>query len=89
VSTAILIESIQPNPAAAVTTIGYTLRQHGDVAIELFDLLGTRRSILFDGMMEEGHHTIAVNASDIAPGMYICRVKSGNEQSQRILQIVR
>jgi len=59
-----------PNPADGQTNLEYMIPAQGMVRIVLTDLIGQVVSILADGSMAAGKHTVQVNTSTLAPGMY-------------------
>jgi hypothetical protein len=85
----LVLERVLPNPFTASAAVEFALADRGNVVVELFDLLGNRQSVAFDGLLEAGWHTIQLNASGLATGAYLCRVSGGNSQKQRMVQIVR
>ncbi len=75
--------SAYPNPFNPSTTISYTLKEAGDVKIEIFDILGRRvwnksashnlpglYSIVWNGLNNRG--------KEVVSGVYYCRLTSGN-----------
>jgi hypothetical protein len=63
-----------PNPFNAETVIPLELPQRSDVKIELFNVRGQSLGVIFNGIREAGWPKIHYNASNLASGMYFCRV---------------
>ncbi|MFM9056385.1 MAG: T9SS type A sorting domain-containing protein, partial [Bacteroidota bacterium] len=59
-----------PNPSDASTTLEYMIPAQGQVRIVMTDLIGQVVAVLADGSMAAGKHTVQVNTSTLAPGMY-------------------
>jgi len=66
-----------PNPFNPVTEISYSIKQAGDVRIDVFNMLGQRVATLFEGYSEAGNHSVNWDASDQASGVYLYRLTAG------------
>ena len=81
--------SIAPNPFHGATHISYSLPRAGNVSVKLCDVTGTLVTVLANGYSEAGvNHTIAVDASKLARGIYILKLASDsyNTTAKLILQ---
>ena len=67
-----------PNPFNPITHIRYGLPKTSDVKIEVFNILGQRVIILEDGRKTAGYHVIDFDGSQLASGIYLCRIQAGN-----------
>ena len=63
-----------PNPFNSETTLSYTLPTASDIRLEVFTLSGQRVAVLHEGFQAAGYHTIAMDASDLASGVYLYRL---------------
>ncbi len=66
-----------PNPFNSSTKIAYMLPQAGHVTLEVYNLLGQRVAVVFDGFQPAGMQTISMDASQLgnmATGMYFYRL---------------
>ena len=63
-----------PNPFNSETILSYTLPTASDIRLEVFALNGQRVAVLHEGFQAAGYHTIAVDASDLASGVYLYRL---------------
>ena len=63
-----------PNPFNSETVLSYTLPTASDIRLEVFTLNGQRVAILHEGFQAAGYHTIAMDASDLASGVYLYRL---------------
>ena len=78
-----------PNPFTNLTTIEYVLSSGERVNIEVFDLLGRRIAVAEELMRLPGRHTLQLDTSDWAPGVYAVRLKAGHRMSARKLLRIR
>lgn len=70
------IRRIYPNPFNPSTQIQFSLNQQQHIQVEVFNTLGQRVAILFEGSMPSGSHNLGWNASQMASGVYILRIQS-------------
>ena len=63
-----------PNPFNSETVLSYTLPTASDIRLEVFTLSGQRVAVLHEGLQAAGYHTIAMDASDLASGVYLYRL---------------
>jgi len=63
-----------PNPAGLDTHIDIVLPQADKVTLKIYDLRGRVVQLPLDEYLNNGKHTIAINLSLLAAGMYIYRV---------------
>ncbi len=64
-----------PNPFAASTEIGYTLRHSGLVRLTVTDLLGRVVAVLVDGERPAGSHTATFEGAGLPAGIYFYRLE--------------
>lgn len=66
-----------PNPFNPSTTIAYGIPKSGAVSLEIFDLLGRKVATLLNEQYQQaGRYNINFNASGLASGIYIYRLKT-------------
>ncbi len=71
-----------PNPFNSETVIPLELPQRSMVKIELFNISGQSLGVIFQGIQEAGWRKIRYNASELASGLYFCRMTAeGLERS--------
>ena len=63
-----------PNPFNSETILSYTLPTASDIRLEVFTLSGQRVAVLHEGFQVAGYHTIAMDASALASGVYLYRL---------------
>ncbi len=76
-----------PNPFNAVATIYYGLPETGSVSLSVFNTLGQRVAILFEGAQQAGEHGITWDASGFPSGVYFARLEAGG-QSENIKMVL-
>jgi hypothetical protein len=79
-----------PNPAADAATLSFTSYLSGDVRLELFDGLGRRVSLPFEGPVAAGSaHSVRIDVSGLAPGAYVLVARGPRERTTRRLVVAR
>ncbi len=63
-----------PNPFNSETVLSYTLPTAADIRLEVFTLSGQRVAVLHEGFQAAGYHTLSMDASDLASGVYLYRL---------------
>jgi Secretion system C-terminal sorting domain len=64
----------RPNPFGGETTLEYVLPERSAVRIEIVDMLGRRVAEPVSQIAEVGRHSIALNLTNLANGMYLARM---------------
>jgi hypothetical protein len=67
-----------PNPFNPSTTLEYTLKDDIKVEIEIFNALGQKVAMLYNGLQSKGKHSIHWNAQNNASGIYFYRLRAGD-----------
>ena len=78
-----------PNPFNSETTIAYRVQRRVSVEIAVYDLLGRRVSMLFNGERSPGAHVVTWDASGFTSGVYTIRMIAGGYRSARRVVLVR
>jgi len=78
-----------PNPFNPKTTINYSLQKRCNVKIVVFDLTGRELKTLVNKIQNAGKYSVSFNASELASGIYIYRLKSGPFVQNRKMILVR
>jgi len=77
-----------PNPFNPITTIEYELETKSDVQIYIYDISGRKVKTLVDQNQNSGKHSVTLDASDLASGVYIYKLKAGSfERSHKMLLV--
>jgi hypothetical protein len=67
-----------PNPFNHSSQIAYTLSETCRVRICVFDILGNEIAVLADEKQEAGEHAIRFDAGNLASGIYLAELNTGN-----------
>ena len=65
-----------PNPFNPVTMIKYQLPKSAYLTIKLYDELGRESAVLYEGLQPAGYYQQTVDGSDLASGIYFCRINA-------------
>jgi hypothetical protein len=78
-----------PNPFNPVTTIPFTLSERSHATLRVFDGLGREVALLIDEVRDPGRHEIRFDASELASGVYLCRLIAGSATQSRKMALLR
>ncbi|MCB0722183.1 MAG: aryl-sulfate sulfotransferase [Ignavibacteriae bacterium] len=67
-----------PNPFNPVTSISYSIPAAGNVTIKVYDVMGREVSSLVNEYKQAGSYNVTFGASNLASGVYIYKIESGN-----------
>jgi hypothetical protein len=69
-----------PNPVSGQTYFNVTLNEGTDLSLEVYTLTGQVLNIRDFGYKMAGTHTLSIDASDFAPGVYFYTVSTGSDK---------
>ena len=77
-----------PNPFNPTTALRFGLPEQMNARIVLYDLLGRVVDVVVDGLLSSGWHTVQIDGSNLASGVYIYQLETDNQVliGQMILQ---
>lgn len=78
-----------PNPFSSQTALALTLPSAQHVEAALYDVLGRRVAVLYNGPLGSGTHTLTLSASSLPAGLYVARVVGESFSASRALTLVR
>lgn len=84
-----LTVSVYPNPAAHWADVAYEIDQTSRVRIDVYDLLGRRLMTTTDLATSAGPQTLRLGVGDLAPGLYVLRLRVGTQVATEKLLIQR
>jgi len=67
-----------PNPFNPSTTIGFTIADAGNVAIDVFNIAGQKVDTIASEFMSAGSHSVTWDASGFSAGVYFYTIKTGD-----------
>lgn len=83
------LEQNYPNPFNPETTIRYSLPAAGRISLSLYNILGERTAVLFEGIKEAGSHTINVGTGALAAGIYFYTLEYAGKSLSKKLVIIK
>ena len=78
-----------PNPFNPETEIWFGLPEAGHVRLEVFNIAGQRVTTLTDGHYPAGYHTVTFDGSQVASGMYLYRLTTGDQILSKKMMLVK
>jgi hypothetical protein len=83
-----------PNPFNPSTTIGFALKETGNVTLEVYNLKGEKVKTLINDTMEAGNHSIVWNGTDnlgkdVSSGVYFYKMKTGRYTSTKKMILMK
>jgi hypothetical protein len=72
-----------PNPFNPTTTIHYSIMKEGYVALSVYNAIGSKVATIVNGYKPAGSYTVQFNGSNLASGIYLYRLESGNYSSAK------
>ncbi|MFZ1731662.1 MAG: T9SS type A sorting domain-containing protein [Bacteroidota bacterium] len=83
------LHAAHPNPFTSLSQISFSLPTTTQVRIAIYDMTGREVALLVDGLRPAGTSDLRINASGLAPGMYLCRMNTGTTVLTQPLMILR
>ena len=86
-----VVLSNYPNPFNPETTIEYTLKDPGNICLEIYNIRGQKVKTLVKDKLEAGKHTVIWigkndNNKPVSSGIYLYKLESGNfEKSKKMI----
>jgi len=77
-----------PNPFNPTTTVPFELPRRSDVVLTVYDLLG-REVVRTTQTLPAGSHTIEVDMSDLASGVYLYRLRAGDISDSKKMLLLK
>ena len=78
-----------PNPFNPATTIQYSLKESGNVELLVYNTLGQKVLSLVNEQQNMGSHSVKFDASHLASGIYIYRIKANNFINSKKLLLLK
>lgn len=86
---AFVLEQNYPNPFNPTTTIRWQMPDAAEVRLEVYNLQGQRVALLASGLHTAGTHSVSFDASRLASGMYVYRLRAGDFIQTRSMMLVK
>jgi len=83
-----------PNPFNPTTSIGYYLPTASNLTIDVYNILGSKVTTLFNGKQDAGSHTVVWNGTDnfgnsVASGIYFYQMSAQNFNQTRKMMLLK
>jgi photosystem II stability/assembly factor-like uncharacterized protein len=83
-----------PNPFNPTTQISFSMPQAAQVKLVVYDILGRKIRTVFDGFRSAGTHTMSWDGlndagKNVASGIYIYKMTTGDQSLQKKMQLIR
>lgn len=78
-----------PNPFNPTTNIRYSIAEHVDVNLNVYNVLGQRVATLVNTSQAAGQYTVTFDASNLASGVYVYRLQAGGNIITRKMLLVK
>jgi outer membrane protein assembly factor BamB len=86
---AFALEQARPNPCRGEARIAFTLAEAGAATIDLYDLCGRKVRTLLKRSLPAGENDVAVDLAGLSPGVYVYRLRAGDDAAARRLVVAR
>ena len=83
------LEQNYPNPFNPITTIKYSILDAGVVSLKVYDILGKEVAVLVNEDKPAGSYVVEFDAGELASGIYIYRLTSGQFTSSKKLILLK
>ena len=83
------LEQNYPNPFNPSTKIQFTIVNRQLTIVRVYDVLGREVATLENEMKQPGTYTVEFDASNLASGVYLYRLKAGNFVETKRLVLLR
>jgi hypothetical protein len=78
-----------PNPFNPSTNIRFSVPEHTEVTLEIYDVLGRKVQTLINETMQPGWHVATWNAGRLSSGVYLYRLRAGNTVITKTLTLIK
>jgi hypothetical protein len=78
-----ILQQNYPNPFNPRTTIGYDLPEASHITLTIYTITGQRAAVLVNAYQGAGRHTVLLDGSTFATGVYLHRLEAGSSAATR------
>ncbi len=78
-----------PNPFNPTTSVAFELGEPGHTVLKIFNLRGQQLATQIAGQLPAGRHTVTINGSGLASGVYIYQLTSGSFRASKKMILLR
>lgn len=85
-----VLEANRPNPFNPVTTISFGLPSNENISLDIYDVSGRLvKSVVSRTEYEAGWHSVTIDGSDMASGVYFYRLTAGSYSKAKRMLLLR
>jgi hypothetical protein len=84
-----VLEQNFPNPFNPATNVRFSLPRRSFLKLSIMDAMGKEVARIAHGYFQEGMHSIKWDASELASGLYFCRLDAGNLSQVRKMVLIK
>jgi photosystem II stability/assembly factor-like uncharacterized protein len=84
-----LLRQNYPNPFNPSTTIKFELPRVSHVSLAVYDVLGREVSVLVNERRDTGVHEVKFDGSNLASGVYFCRIQAGEFAASKRMLVLK
>ena len=78
-----------PNPFNPATTISYAIPKAGNVELRVYDVLGRQVAVIVNEFRQAGSYSVNFNASELASGVYVYTIRSGDFTDTKKMVLIK
>ena len=78
-----------PNPFNPTTIINYSLPKAGNVKLTVYNSIGSKVATIVDDNKPAGNYSVQFNGSNLASGIYLYRLETGNYNATKKLILLK
>ncbi|MEX0608978.1 MAG: T9SS type A sorting domain-containing protein [Balneolaceae bacterium] len=78
-----------PNPFNPTTNIRFALPEQGQVSLVVYDMIGREVATLVNDILPAGDRTIRFDASSLANGIYLYKLRAGTQEITRTMTLIK
>ncbi len=83
------LEQNFPNPFNPTTMINYSIAKEGQVRLTVFNAIGNKVATIVNENKPAGNYSIQLNGSNLASGIYLYRLESGNFSATKKFMLLK
>lgn len=84
-----VLETDAANLFLRSATIRFTLAEREDVKLKVYDALGRKVVTLIDGVLDEGEHSIVLDAGGLHAGVYFCILETPTFTNTSLIRLIK
>ncbi len=79
----------RPEPFSSSTTLRFAVPDESHVSIKLYNLAGQHVLTVTDRLYEPGQYAVRISGTDLANGVYFCRMTAGEYARTRKMMVLK